>query len=471
MMKNIKRLIALFIVIILNVNSYAAVGSNDGSAFVTKAEFDAIVNTFNEQMDNYEKNVVSKVDGAIANYLSGLTQESTTTKNVGYLSIIPNNVTSITMQPYDAFPYKGGKPKVAFNGLLVSLYTQVFGSIGRGNFSYTGTTDGRRRFVTQEGTGTNIKYRWNGFTDNYQEQFDITWGRDSRDKDDGYVDWEKKFYCFGIAMFSDVSVTTNPTWTNSYWLIGNVNSTGIGAATSCVVDTKWNSYEITNKYDLMFDDYADADKKEDNLRCFIERNQNNRWFAGSEVSYNTVSSSASMSGYIQMYYGNIDPTSYNVSKYEDTYLADNYKYCNFFSCGYEPITSWGSVLTKDTTIYTDKAKTEGVIDFQNYPMTAGAVFGVVKKDGMYTWPVEFTDTTADTTVWIKYGHFDGEPKASECITVTVDGGVEYSSATIKNGKGTIRFTAPKDGLLFFKWSKGKSLKVDKSLQYVEVNED
>ena len=67
-----KRMMALFIVVLLNINSYAAVSANDGSAFVTKAEFDALVNTFNEQMDTYQSGLNSKIDGAIANYLAGL---------------------------------------------------------------------------------------------------------------------------------------------------------------------------------------------------------------------------------------------------------------------------------------------------------------------------------------------------------------------------------------------------------------
>ena len=70
-----KRMLALFIVVLLNINSYAAVGANDGSAFVTKAEFDALVNTFNDQMDTYQSGMNAKIDGAISNYLAGLSSE------------------------------------------------------------------------------------------------------------------------------------------------------------------------------------------------------------------------------------------------------------------------------------------------------------------------------------------------------------------------------------------------------------
>ena len=66
---------ALFIIVLLNINSYAAVGANDGSAFVTKAEFDALINTFNEQMDTYQSGLNAKIDGAIANYLAGLSSQ------------------------------------------------------------------------------------------------------------------------------------------------------------------------------------------------------------------------------------------------------------------------------------------------------------------------------------------------------------------------------------------------------------
>ena len=61
-----KRMMALFIVVLLNINSYAAVGANDGSAFVTKAEFDALVNTFNEQMDTYQSGINAKITPIIA---------------------------------------------------------------------------------------------------------------------------------------------------------------------------------------------------------------------------------------------------------------------------------------------------------------------------------------------------------------------------------------------------------------------
>lgn len=87
-MKNTLKFILCGILIMsMCFTSFAAVGGNDGSAFITKAEFDALVNDFNEQMDKYEVSLVSKIDGAIANYLNGVSREK-----VSKLSSIINNV-------------------------------------------------------------------------------------------------------------------------------------------------------------------------------------------------------------------------------------------------------------------------------------------------------------------------------------------------------------------------------------------
>ena len=53
----------------------AVVSDNDGSAFITKAEFDSLKNSFQNQIDSYNTRIDSKIDNAIASYLSGVTIE------------------------------------------------------------------------------------------------------------------------------------------------------------------------------------------------------------------------------------------------------------------------------------------------------------------------------------------------------------------------------------------------------------
>ena len=72
-LKTAKKALCLIFVLLLSINSFAAIVSdNDGSAFVTKAEFDALKDNFSNQIINYEQSIESKIDGAIAAYLAGI---------------------------------------------------------------------------------------------------------------------------------------------------------------------------------------------------------------------------------------------------------------------------------------------------------------------------------------------------------------------------------------------------------------
>ncbi|MBO6134470.1 MAG: hypothetical protein J6O09_01665 [Lachnospiraceae bacterium] len=69
----IKRYIALLLVLLFSIESFAAVvGDNDGAAFITKAEFDSMKNDFQDQLDRYNSSLDNKINGAIAAYLSGI---------------------------------------------------------------------------------------------------------------------------------------------------------------------------------------------------------------------------------------------------------------------------------------------------------------------------------------------------------------------------------------------------------------
>ena len=74
----IKRVVALFLVLLLSIENFAAVVSdNDGSAFITKAEFEALKQTFADQINNYNYSIDNKIDGAIAAYLAGMRVDKT----------------------------------------------------------------------------------------------------------------------------------------------------------------------------------------------------------------------------------------------------------------------------------------------------------------------------------------------------------------------------------------------------------
>ena len=67
----------------MSIESFAAVVSdNDGSAFITKAEFDSLKNNFQSQIDQYNTSIDSKIDGAIASYLAGISVAKQTSKSL-----------------------------------------------------------------------------------------------------------------------------------------------------------------------------------------------------------------------------------------------------------------------------------------------------------------------------------------------------------------------------------------------------
>ena len=71
--KKSKMVLLLVLVFILNTLSFAAIVSdNDGSAFVTKSEFDALKTNFASQIDSYNDSIDKKIDGAISSYLAGI---------------------------------------------------------------------------------------------------------------------------------------------------------------------------------------------------------------------------------------------------------------------------------------------------------------------------------------------------------------------------------------------------------------
>ena len=72
---SVKFFILAFSIIICISNFASVVSENDGAAFITKAEFDSLKNTFQSQINEYTANIDNKIDNAIAGYLSGISVE------------------------------------------------------------------------------------------------------------------------------------------------------------------------------------------------------------------------------------------------------------------------------------------------------------------------------------------------------------------------------------------------------------
>ena len=82
-----KKALCLIFAFLFSIESMAAVVSdNDGSAFITKAEFDSLKNNFQSELDSYNTGIDNKIDNAIASYISGIKAEKTSVVTLPYAS-------------------------------------------------------------------------------------------------------------------------------------------------------------------------------------------------------------------------------------------------------------------------------------------------------------------------------------------------------------------------------------------------
>ena len=74
-----KRNIAVFAIVLMSINTFATTASNDGSSFVTKAEFDNLMIGFNDRMNEYQAALNSKIDQAVSGYIAGMSAQAVLT--------------------------------------------------------------------------------------------------------------------------------------------------------------------------------------------------------------------------------------------------------------------------------------------------------------------------------------------------------------------------------------------------------
>lgn len=111
MVNILKKSIALILTVIMCVNAFAAVVSdNDGSAFITKSEFDSLKNNFQAQIDQYNASIDSKIDTAIAAYLSGI-KVSTKTNLKSIINEI--NAYGYNFNSMAGYPFTNGNVNLA----------------------------------------------------------------------------------------------------------------------------------------------------------------------------------------------------------------------------------------------------------------------------------------------------------------------------------------------------------------------
>ena len=466
-----KNLIIVFVIILNSMSSYAAVGANDGSAFITKAEFDALVNTFNEQMDGYEHSLVSKVDGAIANYLAGLDDHETLTLKPHFIKVTGESE-NITSRKWDDYPYGYLVPKVtasvSYSANLNSSGATYSKSANWNLANSNKNANGKRILVTEVVDNGVKKYYYAGYTVNYGETFDIAWSYLKNNYDDGYVNGNHYLYPLVFKGTQQTIFTGSDQWNNFGTFMHSTANMGTARTPSGIaVNVSIDDYDKTRKFDVVYSDNDNSSTAKQYIYRFVE-GQTTKFIAGEDkiskillsvtngYIWNATSASNINFNYFT-YFGNNAP-NYRTSSLTK---ASSYPgYNTYLNNNYWPTTApveegsgckWSDIYYNDRTEYKYKQSGSGgtVVEkiLKGYSMVAGLPLMDVEKGNIITWDFEFTEDLNGRKMYVKYGPFDGKTVEGDDITA-------YDADKKKN---QIKFTAKKSDMVFIKWGTGNTL--------------
>ena len=293
--------IASLLILALNLNCFAAIVSdNDGSAFVTKSEFESLKKDFAEQVGNYNNSIDSKIDGAISAYLAGIKIEKQQS-----LSTVMKSWEDVTMRNYE-LGNQYGYPKVDFqyawygagHGSNWNHYPSAYGLAATGNGS---SVESKIKFVgLKEGEETDYnditknKFYWGGYITDYEEK--ISMGKLGYSNS---TDVASAFYDVALSIYDIVKLSTigNQYFTSSemsnFWSskwLPTIKWTGkgqAGGASGAEVNPafaggffNWSSTyhaeKITNKYELTWQSIDENIINPDFNHCFYTFGDNTR---------------------------------------------------------------------------------------------------------------------------------------------------------------------------------------------------
>ena len=227
-------------VINLCLASFAAVISdNDGAAFITKAEFEALKKDFSAQVDSYNNSIDNKIDGAIAAYLAGLRLSDKTQVKLPYADW--EYVTSLNYDLENEYWYPNTSLTVT---MLASMFYDLEIPTNPIRFGYESwwaftqllyqrpSSTNSKRLLCDAGTeGTTYPddIIWKGLANDYTDNITLlrTYLCNSHDNADGYL-WgsmtDSMTLCHATNIkngyFSNLSTEIYNVWEPKYFWMG-----------------------------------------------------------------------------------------------------------------------------------------------------------------------------------------------------------------------------------------------------------
>ena len=453
----VKRLLALFLVVLMSINTLAAVvGDNDGAAFITKAEFDSIKNDFQSQLDRYNSSIDNKIDGAIASYLAGI-RIGTRDVSIPYFIENADGETTISFREGSSFPFQKESPayEINFIGasrraksdiLRVSMLTIVKENEGNNN--------GRKVLVESAFD----KYRWLGYMINGYEYITGTWS--IVDVQDYTAAETLQFYIFSPLFNGTENTVYNSQQLSALgtFVTSNVQNWGDNiwdpvfrakytkGTFQCTQRGTLSSTKDAIFSDAIYNDGVFLNNEQERYMC------DSRWSVTNNDGW--ISSNASFLYRIWNAEGGsnkdayVEPSVGTKGSVASDLLTNHYFICvapiDFGSNDYS--TQWKDILYNDSRTYTYK-KDGASTTLKNYSMTAGLPLKDVEDGDSVEWTYEFTTADINRKVYLKYGVFNDE-------NISADGVMVFDAP---NKIGEIKFTSTKTDMVFIKWSAGSSL--------------
>ena len=476
----IRRILALSLVILLNIESFAAIVSdNDGSAFITKAEFDSLKNDFQTQIDNYNTSIDSKIDGAIAAYLAGI-KVSTTKIDRALFAKNAGATNNITCRLYNFGPFQRCYHNMSISLTYAVTYTRAINNDGRapwgiwaknfkGSLSKSMSSFTGKRLLVNEiknSSGTVTGYKYVGYSENYGEKWDIAWVRDMINTDDGFASGTHYLQPFCWLGTQD-SIFNATGWTN--WQTSVVQNSGSGqllAGTNVIVSVTIPDHKIEKMYDFVWEDNAN---NSDSTRVYLWiDNQVTKFVAGKKngqdfgYTNSSVWDQLTMSGASMQYMDASSNGSYMNRVLPTVYKGAGSGVSSTNKNKYQPMTApldvngkkWSTIYYNDTNEYSYKysatsgaSSTEKTID--KFNMTNGIPLYAIEEDQTIEWAYQFSNAQDGRKIYIKPGVFDG--------SATQMNDSEVVSFDASKQTGTIKYTAKRSDMLFVKWTAGNTI--------------
>ena len=476
----LKRVGAFLIIMLLCFNNFAAIVSdNDGSAFITKAEFDSLKNNFQTQIDNYNTSIDSKIDGAIAAYLAGI-RVATTKIDRALFAKNAGATNNITCRLYSFGPFQRCYHNMSISLTYAVTYTRAInndgkapwgiwaknfkGSLSKSMSSYTG-----KRLLVNEiknSSGTVTGYKYVGYSENYGEKWDISWVRDMINTDDGFASGTHYLNPF-CWLGTQNSIFNAGGWTNWKTSVVASNSSGqLLNGTNVIVSVTIPDHKIEKMYDFVWEDNANNSNStrvylwiDNQITKFVAGKVNNQYFG---YTNSDMWSQLSMSGTSMQYMDASSNGSYmnrvlpTVNKGGGSAVSSTYKGY------YQPMTAplnvngnkWSTIYYNDTNEYTYKysatsgaSSTEKTID--KFRMTNGIPLYPIEEEQTIEWAYQFSNAQDGRKIYLKPGVFDG--------SATQMNDSEVVSFDASKQTGTIKYTAKRSDMLFVKWTAGNTI--------------